>query len=152
MIVYRISKTRFSCDLSGEGARLFGGRWNNVLTPCVYTSESRALALLEFTVNVNIEDIPGGLSITLVEIPDDGIHEARLKDLPGDWMKVPAPSSTKEFGTRLLKSQIKPVLKIPSAIILNEFNYILNPLHPDSKSFKIVSVEDFVYDVRIKTL
>jgi RES domain-containing protein len=152
MIVYRIGKSRFSRDLSGEGARLFGGRWNTILTPCVYTSESRALALLEYTVNVNIEDIPRGLNITSIEIPDEGILEASQKDLPGNWTKVPAPSSTKEFGTRFLKSQIKPVLKIPSTIIINEFNYILNPLHPDSKSFKIVSVEDFIYDVRIKTL
>lgn len=138
--------------MSGEGARLFGGRWNEILTPCVYTSESRALALLEYTVNVNIEDIPRGLAITSIEIPDEGIHDVNLKDLPGDWMKVPAPSSTKEFGTRFLKSQIKPVLKIPSTIILNEFNYILNPLHPDSKSFRIVSTEDFIYDVRIKLI
>src|SRR5512133_3947300 len=117
MIVYRIVKTRFCRDLSGEGSRLFGGRWNNILTPCIYTSESRALALLEYTVNVNMDDIPRGLTITSVEIPEDGIYEVSQKDLPGDWTKVPAPSSTKEFGTKLLKSLLKPVFKIPSAII-----------------------------------
>lgn len=150
MIVYRIGKTTFSRDLSGEGARLFGGRWNQVLTPCVYTSESRALALLEYTVNVNIDDIPRGLSITSIEIPGEGIHEVSQKELPGDWTTIPAPSSTREFGTAFLKSLAKPVLRIPSIIISHEFNYILNPLHTDSKRFKIVSVEDFVYDVRIK--
>lgn len=150
MIVYRIGKTRFSRDLSGEGARLFGGRWNNMLTPCIYTSESRALALLEYSVNVSFDNVPRGLSITCIEIPDNGIHQLSLKDLPGDWTKIPAPSSTKEFGTSFLKNQIKPVLRVPSTIIPSEFNYILNPLHPDSNKFKIVSAQDFVYDVRIK--
>jgi RES domain-containing protein len=150
MIVYRIGKTKYGRDLTGEGARLFGGRWNNILTPCIYTSESRALALLEYTVNVNIDDIPRALSITAIEIPDDGIQELEKDVLPGDWTDVPAPSSTKNFGTKLLKASVKPILKIPSAIISREFNFILNPLHIESKKFKIISVEDFVYDVRIK--
>jgi RES domain-containing protein len=150
MIVYRISKTRYSHDLTGEGARLNGGRWNHILTPCVYTSESRALAVLEFTVNVNIEDIPRALSIISIEIPDDSWTEPRRPSLPGDWMQVPAPSSTKDFGTKLLKLADAPVIKIPSSVVTGEYNYILNPLHPDSRDFKILKVEDFVYDVRIK--
>ena len=150
MIVYRIGKTKYSKDLTGEGARMNGGRWNYKLTPCVYTSENRALALLEYTVNVNIDDIPRALSITSIEIPDSGIEELKQADLPGDWTQVPAPSSTKEFGTSLLRAATGPILKIPSSIISKEFNYILNPLHVDSKGFRIISVEDFVYDVRIK--
>jgi RES domain-containing protein len=150
MVVYRIGKTKYSKDLTGEGARLNSGRWNHKLTPCIYTSENRALALLEYTVNVNIDDIPRALSITSVEIPDSGIEELKQADLPGDWTQVPAPSSAKDLGTNLLKAAARPILKIPSSIISKEFNYILNPLHVDSKSFKILSVEDFVYDVRIK--
>jgi RES domain-containing protein len=150
MIVFRIGKTRFSNDLTGEGARLNGGRWNHILTPCVYTSESSALALLEYTVNVNIDDIPRSLSITTIEIPDEGIEEFKQLDLPGDWTQIPAPTSTKDFGTNLLKAGVRPILKIPSAIISKEYNFILNPLHLDSKNFKIISVEDFIYDVRIK--
>ena len=150
MIVYRIGKTKYCYDLTGEGARLYGGRWNHVLTPCVYASENRALALLEYTVNVNIDDIPRSLSITTIEIPDNGIEELNQADLPGDWTEIPAPASTKDFGTKLLKRGVRPILKIPSSIILKEFNFILNPLHVESKSFKVISVEDFVYDVRIK--
>jgi RES domain-containing protein len=150
MVVYRIGKTKHSADLTGEGARLNGGRWNHILTPCVYTSQSRALAILEYTVNVNIDDIPRTLSITTIEIPEDTIKNLMPADLPGDWMQIPSPSSTKDFGTGLLKSIITPVIRIPSIIVPQEFNYLLNPLHPDSKQFKILSVEDFIYDVRIK--
>lgn len=150
MIVYRVGKTKYSKDLSGEGARLNGGRWNHILTPCIYTSESRALAVLEYTVNVNIDDIPRSLSITTIEIPDAGIRELSVAELPGNWIESPAPSSTKDFGTNLLHLAASPILKIPSAVISHEFNFILNPKHVDSKGFNILNVEDFVYDVRIK--
>ena len=150
MIVYRIGRTRFSKDLAGEGARLHGGRWNHVLCPCIYTSESRALAVLEYTVNVNIDDIPRSLSITTFEIPDMGIQDFRIAELPANWTESPAPASTKDFGTNLLNLAASPILRIPSAIIYQEFNFILNPKHDDAKDFKILHVEDFVYDVRIK--
>lgn len=150
MIVYRVGRNKFSKDLSGEGARLHGGRWNHILTPCMYTSESRALAVLEYTVNVSIDDIPRSLSITTIEIPDSGIHELTIADLPGNWAESPAPASTKDFGTNLLRANTFPVLKFPSAVIKQEFNCILNPKHIGAKAFKILDVEDFVYDVRIK--
>lgn len=150
MIVYKVGKTKFCKDLSGEGARLHGGRWNHVLCPCIYTSESRALAVLEYTVNVNIDDIPRSLSITTFEIPDTGIQELTIAELPGNWTESPAPASTKDFGTNLLHLAASPILRIPSAVICQEFNFILNPKHVDAKDFKILHVQDFVYDVRIK--
>lgn len=152
MIVYRVGRTKFSKDLSGEGARLHGGRWNHISTPCIYTSESRALAVLEYTVNVNIDNIPRSLSITTFEIPDLGIRELRIADLPGNWRESPAPASTKDFGTERLTLAASPIFKIPSAVIIQEFNYILNPKHTASKDFNILHVEDFVYDVRIKSV
>ncbi len=150
MIVYRIGKTKRAGDLTGEGSRLNGGRWNHKLTPCIYTSKSRALALLEYTVNVNIDEIPRALSFTIFEIPDAGIQELKEEELPGNWKEVPAPSSTKDFGTALLKAAKTPVLKIPSIVISEEFNYILNPLHVGSRNFRILDIKDFVFDVRIK--
>ena len=150
MFVYRVSKQKYSDDLSGEGARLHGGRWNHKMTACIYTSESRALAILEFTVNVNIEVIPRALSITTFEIPNQAIIEINETDLPGNWKEVPAPSNTKDFGTNLLKTANSLVIKIPSIIIPLEFNYLLNPSHADKKQFKIINTQDFLYDVRIK--
>jgi RES domain-containing protein len=150
MIVFRIGKTKYAKDLTGEGARLNGGRWNHKLIACIYTSESRALAVLEYTVNVNIDDIPGALSITTFEIPKIGILELKEADLPGNWKEVPTPSSTKDFGSNLLKTAAFPIIKIPSILIQKEFNYLLNPAHVDSKNFRILDISDFVYDVRIK--
>ncbi len=151
MIVYRIGRTKYADDLTGEGARLNSGRWNHKLTPCVYTSESRALAVLEYTVNINIDDIPRALSISTIDIPETNILELTVAELPGDWRVAPAPASTRDFGTRLLKKAQFPIIRIPSAVLSDEFNFLLNPLHIESSKFKIFDVQDFVYDVRIKT-
>ncbi|MCW3091033.1 MAG: hypothetical protein JWP81_2102 [Ferruginibacter sp.] len=152
MKVYRVSKTKYASDLRGEGARLFGGRWNNKMIGCVYASESRALAVLEYTVNVNIDEVPRALSIVTIDIPDRKIRVLKEADLPGDWKRSPAPSSTKNFGSKLLLDASESIIKIPSTVIPDEFNYLLNPLHPDSKKIKIIKIEDFVYDVRIKII
>lgn len=150
MIVFRIGKTKYKNDLSGEGSRLFGGRWNHKGTACVYTAESRALATLEYTVNVNIDEIPRALSFTKIEIPDGVIVPVLLPDLPGDWRQSPAPSSTKDLGNALLNSNSAVAYKIPSVVVPKEYNILINPLHPDIKLIKILAVEDYPYDVRIK--
>lgn len=150
MLVYRIGKTKHANDLSGEGAKINGGRWNHKAFPCVYTSESRALSLLEYTVNINIEDIPRALSVSTIEIPDSEILKIDEASLPGDWKQVPSPSSTKDFGTQFLKAGKKAIIQVPSSIIKEEYNYLLNPTHPESKNFKILEIRDLIYDVRIK--
>jgi RES domain-containing protein len=150
MNVFRLSKTKFAGDLTGEGARLNGGRWNHKLTACLYTAESRALAVLEYTVNVNIDDIPRALSLITLEIPDTSIDIFSEAQLPGDWKAAPAPASTRDFGTNWLKAAGNLVMKVPSTIVPEEWNVIINPLHPGIKECKIVHVKDFVYDVRIK--
>ena len=150
MIVYRIARTSFAADLTGEGARLYGGRWNHKNTPCLYTSGSRALAVLEYTVNVNIADIPRALSIAAFELPDTSIISFSVRDLPGDWRQSPAPSSTKDFGTALLKHAQALAIKIPSVIIPEEWNYLINPLHPAIQDVAITGISDYPYDIRIK--
>ncbi len=150
MILYRVGKTSHAADLSGEGARLNGGRWNHKMIACIYTSESRALAVLEYTMNVNINDIPRALSITTFEISGHSIHEPKEAGLPGNWKEVPAPSSTKDFGSALLKATETLIIKLPSTAIPQEYNYILNPAHPAAKSIKIIDISDFIYPVRIK--
>ena len=148
MLVYRISKTQFSRDLEGTGSKLFGGRWNHIDTPCIYASESRALAVLEYSVNVNVDLIPRALSICTYEIDDKFIKEVKEKKLPGNWKEIPAPYSTKDFGTKLLKSGVS-ILKIPSIVLPMEFNYIINPFF-EQKHFKLIDTKDFSYDLRIK--
>ena len=149
IIVYRVCRAKFADDLSGEGARLFGGRWNHKLSPCIYTAESRALAILEYTVNVNIDEIPRALCMATLEIPDEMTTWA-MAQLPGNWKDAPAPNSTKSMGTQWLKRGKTAVLKIPSVIIPDEFNFILNPVHPDAKRIKILDTKDLPFDIRIK--
>lgn len=153
MLVYRIGKTKYANDLSGEGAKINGGRWNHKSIACIYTSESRALSLLEYTVNVNIDEIPRALSITTLEIPDKDILIIPEDSLPGNWKQIPIPSSTKDFGTRFLNARAaKLATRVPSSVMPDEFNYILNPLHPNSRNIKILEIRDLAYDVRIKMI
>lgn len=147
MEVYRLSKTNYAADLNGTGAKLYGGRWNAVGTPCIYTAASRALAVLEFTVNVTIDFMPKNLSFCSFEIDEDFIQKVTLADLPADWKATPSPLSTKQLGTTLLKNGA-PILKLPSVVIPDEFNYILNPLC-DKTCFELVAVKEFVLDQRI---
>lgn len=150
MIVYRIGKAKYAFNLSGEGARLNGGRWNHKMVSCLYTSASRALAILEYTVNINIDEIPRALTITEIEIPGNSILNVEVAALPGDWQKFPAPTSTKNFGSKHLQEARYAAIRIPSAIIPFEYNYLLNPIHHLGSTFKVLSVEDFIYDLRIK--
>ncbi len=148
MKVYRISQSKYADDLNGTGAKRYGGRWNAVGTPCIYTSESRALATLEYAANVNIDFMPSALSLCIFQIKEDQLKTCLAKDLPKDWKDFPTPSSTKSFGSGLLKKGI-PIIKIPSIIIPDEFNYILNPLATEI-SFKRIAIQEFHFDMRLK--
>lgn len=150
MFVYRIGKTKHARDLSGEGARLNGGRWNHPGTSCIYTAETRALSLLEYAAHVSIDDIPRALSFTCLEVPDDAIETIALGQLPGNWTLWPHPKGSRDFGDDLLLSAGSLVLKLPSAIVPDEFNYVINPSHSRIKEVRIVSVRDYAYDVRLK--
>jgi len=152
MIVYHVGKTKYADDLTGEGARINGGRWNTVGIPCIYTSENRALAVLEYSANVALDDIPRSLSITTYQIPDASWMNCLEKDLPGNWKQAPVPKETMEYGADLLKMNTALALKISSAVLPQEFNYIINPLHSDMHLVKIIDVTDFIYDVRIKKI
>lgn len=150
MEVFRVCRTKWSKDFSGEGARLFGGRWNRKGTPCIYTASSRSLAILEYSVNISLDDIPRSLSLVAIRIPDMHLL-LKMEDLPGNWRDVPAPSSTREFGNGLLLEKKHLIIRLPSAVIPQEFNYVINPLHPALKQCEVIRVEDLVYDVRIKS-
>ncbi len=150
MRVFRISNTQFARDLSGEGARLHGGRWNNIGTSCSYTSQSRSLAVLELSVNVSTISVLRYLSIVEIEIPED-ILELDIPALPANWREAPAPASTKDFGTDLLNKNLNAIIKVPSSVIPEEFNYLINSKHRRAGDCTIIGVKDFVYDIRIKT-
>lgn len=92
--------------------------------------------------------IPRALSLCTFEMDESQIYELNPNDLPRNWHETPVPKATKDFGTKLLR-QKHGILKIPSIIIPQEFNYILNPL-AERISFKLLETKDFIYDLRIK--
>ena len=150
MIVYRIAKTRHISDLSGIGARLYGGRWNNKGIGIVYTSENRSLATVEYLVHVPISIIPGDLSIASIQIPNlIKPKDVLPSDLPNNWRDYPPPPELAEIGTKWALSNETLLLRVPSAIVENEFNILINPQHPDMKRISILQFEKFTFDKRL---
>jgi RES domain-containing protein len=151
MTLYRIGKTEYANDMDGMGAKLNGGRWNHEGIPCIYCASSRALSLLEYSAHVSLNAMPRSLSFTSFEIPDELIHIIKTSKLPGGWNGWPHPRNARDFGTAMLKENKHAVLRFPSAIIPEEFIYVVNPLHPLMDLIKIINVRGYVYDTRLKT-
>ena len=116
--------------MSGTGAKLFGGRWNSVGVPMLYLASSRALAALEVLAHLTSIQDPESFCITVFEVPDNSIEEVEKYLLPKDWNTYPSPSSLKKIGDAFTKSNQSLLLKVPSAIVEDECNYLLNVNHP----------------------
>jgi RES domain-containing protein len=150
VIVYRIAKKKYIHDLSGTGARLYGGRWNHKGNSIVYTSESRALATVEYLVHVNLAIVPKGLVLSSITLPDHIIPKnISTSDLPANWREFPAPSELAEIVTRWALANEKLLLRVPSAVVEHEFNILINPSHPDFKSVHILETQDCRFDERL---
>ena len=150
MLIYRLGTTVHIRDLTGEGARLNGGRWNHPGTSCIYSSVSRALSLLEYTCHTKKNLIPRDLSFATFDVPDHSIQTFTIGDLPGNWKHWPHAQQPRDFGTQFLNENRFLLYCIPSVVIEEEMNYIINPMHPDAKKIKIVSVKGYTYDLRLK--
>lgn len=148
MIVYHLGSTKFARQLTGEGAKLHGGRWNNIGQPCIYASGAKSLCVLEYAANVSLDEMNHNLAFTAYEIPDDCWAQFETKELPAGWMELPSPDAVRAWGTKQLQKHL--ALQLPSVIVPTEFNYLLNPLHPDFKNVRIKEVEPFTFDRRIK--
>ena len=149
--VWRISKLRYAATaFSGEGTRRSSGRWNSKGKTIVYTSATLSLAALETFVHMEIEDA-GNLFVSIqADIPDDvKIDEVDLTQLPEDWQTTPAPQSLALFGDKWFTSGSTAVLRVPSAIIQFESNYLINPLHPDFSRIQIHAAQAFIFDRRM---
>lgn len=147
-----IRKKRLSDAFTGEGARLGGGRWNHVGTPVVYVSETLSLAALELFVHFTRKDIK--LSKSLVAIPVDIPNSLKtvdvtIQDLDSGWRVSPPSNSTKDIGTEWVQKKTSSILRVPSAVIPDEYNLVLNPRHADFKKVKIGKPQPFSIDERI---
>ncbi len=146
MIVFRLSKSKYSNDLSGKGAEKTGARWNSKGTPMLYTSASRALCMAEIAVHTPLGNIPNDYNIITIEIPDDSVLELDVSKLPDDWKTFPHPDSTQKMGNKFITDGKYLVMKVPSAVVQEEYNFLLNPYHKDFYKVKILSIESFTFD------
>ncbi|MGB4773946.1 MAG: RES family NAD+ phosphorylase [Daejeonella sp.] len=150
MIVYRLSKAAYYNDLSGKGAELSGGRWNTKGRAIIYTSESRALCTAEIAVHTPLGIVPKDYYLSLIEISNDiAIEEISQDKLPLDWKSFPHSETTQLIGDQFLKEQKNLLLKVPSAVVQGEFNYLINPNHPDIFTIKVIRNEQFQFDERL---
>ena len=148
--LYRICTTEHINDLSGTGARIYGGRWNHAGYPMVYSSGSRSLAVLEFLVHVPMALAPDNLSIAEIIITDNIKRDSiTSNELPSNWRGYPAPEQLANIGTKWIKSKSSLLLDIPSAVVDKEVNTLINPLHPDMQHVGLTKVEKFYFDSRL---
>ena len=139
-------------DLSGKGAEITGGRWNDKGTPLVYTSTNRSLAALETIVHLNSGGLPLNRYLVEIVIPDDVWNAAEALDhtnAPVGWDAEPASRASSNFGTRWARAATSPLLRVPSVIVPEESNVLINPRHPDIAAIKARKVRKWICDPRI---
>ncbi len=150
MKVFRIAKTQNINDLSGTGARIYGGRWNHKGTGIIYTSESISLATVEYLVHVPLSIAPTNLSLMTLQIPDEVTpKEIIMADLPDNWREYPAPSKLAESGSNWARANESLLFRVPSVVVEYEYNILINPFHPDMKHVTILQVENYKADKRL---
>ena len=148
--VWRLCSAKYARSAyDGEGARLFGGRWSPNGIAVIYCAESRALAVIEVLANAEEPErlfdlawvfVPAELPAALIEKP------ARV---PESWRQFPHALATQDFGAAWAKAQRSLALRVPSAVVPGEFNYLINPAHPDFGQMKIGAAEPFAFDPRL---
>ena len=150
MILYRFSRKEHGGDLSGKGAELYGGRWNSKGIPVVYAAESRALAVTEIIAYAPPGFIPEGYVLNIIEVAEPvDVCKIELEILPEGWKRYPHGKETKALGDVFLKERKCLLIKVPSALVQGESNYLLNPLHQNFSRVKVIEVLPFNFNERL---
>lgn len=156
MRVFRIEREKYlESTLKGFGAAVTEGyRWNGLNTYLVYTAESRALATLEVSVHLDFsEDLPTDRYYVEIDIPDDlEVLELKTEDLPDNWNIQPPSLETQYIGDDFVIANEAAILKVPSSIVPPEFNYLINPNHPDARRVTVISKQPLTFDQRFKQI
>lgn len=149
--VYRLGKFKFQDQLfSGLGGLYAHGRWTSRGRPIVCTSGSVSLAVLEYTVNYRRRGWVPASVLGRATIPDNvPIDAVQAADLPANWFAATPPAALQEIGEDWLETGRTAILKVPSAIVPDEWNYLLNPQHADIRKIVIGPPEPFSFDRRL---
>ena len=151
MLLFRIAHEKYIRDLSGYGAYLNAGRWHSKGGHVLYTAENRALCALELFVRIiDIPVFPNKQHLLTLQVPDDvSIRKVNPSKLPENWNQNPSGTLTRAFGDRFIGNHKFLLLKVPSVMVPDEYNYLINPNHPSMKSIKIKKIEPFHFDKRL---
>lgn len=148
---FRITHAKYVANaFDGEGARQFGGRWNSPGTPMVYVSSSRSLATLELLVHLeDLATVRGTYMLIPLTFDESVMEEANTSALQVGWNASQVAPSTQLLGDRWITSGTSAVLKVPSVVTPGEYNYLINPRHPDFSRVEIGAATRFEPDPRL---
>jgi RES domain-containing protein len=147
---WRIVKRKHArAAFSGEGARLYGGRWNSPGVAIVYTAESQSLAALEMVVHLDSSELLHNYVVYEVGIDESLVLKIEWSQLPRNWRADPPPQKVREVGDAWARAGKSAVLQVPSATLPSEYNFLLNPRHPDFPRLVIGKPSPFRFDARL---
>jgi len=147
MLVFRVCLTKWASELKASG---HPSRWNSKGKLVIYTAENRSLACLENLVHRSGLGNDELFKISVIDVPGDiKFNEIPTKQLPKNWVEYSNYSICQKIGDQWIDSLASCILKVPSSIIPQEYNYLINPLHKEFKRIKLVSKEDFNFDKRL---
>jgi RES domain-containing protein len=136
-------------DLRGTGAKMTGGRWNTKGTPLLYGATNIALATLETVHYLRTGGLPYNRYLVRIDVPD-AVWNARqiLAPLPGGWDAIPAGLASRTAGDAWIRSGTSALLLVPSVIVPDEYNVLVNPFHPDAGALAATTIRRWLYDPR----
>jgi RES domain-containing protein len=147
---WRLLKTKFAHDaFRGEGARLYGGRWNSPGTAMVYLGESVSLSALEILVHLQATAPLDAYSLIKVDFDASYMTELDATKLPSNWTDTPPPVDVQQIGDAWVAGAASLLLRVPSAIVPTEHNILLNPAHPDFGAPRVSKPSLFRFDPRL---
>ena len=148
MLIYRITVSQYADKLVASGR---AARWNPNDVKMIYTASSRSLACLENVVHRSRFGLNQLFNVMAIDCPDAiNIKTVSWNILPANWTSFDRMYITQKIGDEWIREQESVIMKVPSSIIEEEFNYLLNPEHPDFEKIKLVKTAPFVFDQRIK--
>ena len=148
--VWRVYELKHALTaFAGEGARLFGGRFNSPGAPAVYTASSVSLATLEMLVHLESSDLLRQYRIREAWFDESLVLPLNIRDLPKNWRRSRPPPAVHAVGDNWVSAGTSAVLRVPSAVVPTEFNYLLNPNHPDFAKVRLGKEKAFEFDRRL---
>ena len=147
---WRLIKGKYATHaFDGEGARLYGGRWNSPGFALTYCSATASLAVLEVFANVQRSELLSHYVLVSCSFDESLVNHIDARQLPANWRQSPPPAELTTVGDDWIRSGASVILAVPSAIIEHEWNYLINPAHPNFRRIKRSAPQSFTFDLRL---